>query len=406
MTRLITVAVPLLLGAAVSTAFAQSQAELAAKLNDEGKAAMYANNYADATSKFQQAVARVPEPKYFFNLCTSLFQEGKFDDALVACSAVGNNNPTPEQKGKAEKLTQRIKDEAKAQGITLTGTGGGRDPGGDPNNCAQNPQNPGCTAVPPPDPTCAQNPQDPRCHTAPPPDLCQQNPQDPRCSAPPPQHRVFRPPPSVYTAVRPNNDYTWTLGIDLYGGGGKIGQDMVYGTAAGGFRLKADYLLNRQSRVGAQGYFQLTHFNEDANNPLSGVNSLDVFDVGVAAYKHLCPSSAQYLCLTPLAGVQLALMSPNGAMDQFGSRTFDYAALGGRLELGLQFAFGSRQEHVLTGTIGVNLYSAVFADPSDPSLPRRSEVGLDVGGAFGYVGIGYTYRFNTPLGSSPFVTLE
>jgi hypothetical protein len=93
-------------------------------------------------------------------------------------------------------------------------------------------------------------------------------------------------------------------------------------------------------------------------------------------------------------------------MDEFGSRTFDYAALGGRLELGLAFAFGSRQEHVLGATIGVNLYSAVFADPSDPSLPRRSEVGLDQGGAFGYVGIGYTYRFNTPLGGSPFVTLE
>jgi len=35
-----------------------------------------------------------------------------------------------------------------------------------------------------------------------------------------------------------------------------------------------------------------------------------------------------------------------------------------------------------------------------------AEVGLNQGGATGYLGLGYTYRFNTPLGSSPFVILE
>jgi hypothetical protein len=34
------------------------------------------------------------------------------------------------------------------------------------------------------------------------------------------------------------------------------------------------------------------------------------------------------------------------------------------------------------------------------------EVGLDRGGAYGYAGVGYTYRFNTPLGRGPLVTLE
>jgi hypothetical protein len=34
------------------------------------------------------------------------------------------------------------------------------------------------------------------------------------------------------------------------------------------------------------------------------------------------------------------------------------------------------------------------------------EAGLDKGGVLAYLGLGYTYRFNTPLGSSPFVTLE
>ena len=79
-------------------------------------------------------------------------------------------------------------------------------------------------------------------------------------------------------------------------------------------------------------------------------------------------------------------------------------ALGGRVELAAQYAFGGRFEHVLSVMGGANVYSAVFADPSEGL--SRMEVGLDRGGVAGYVGLGYTYRFNTPLGSSPFVTLE
>jgi hypothetical protein len=33
-------------------------------------------------------------------------------------------------------------------------------------------------------------------------------------------------------------------------------------------------------------------------------------------------------------------------------------------------------------------------------------IGLDRGGAYAYLGFGYTYRFDTPLGAAPFVTLE
>jgi hypothetical protein len=33
-------------------------------------------------------------------------------------------------------------------------------------------------------------------------------------------------------------------------------------------------------------------------------------------------------------------------------------------------------------------------------------IGLDTAGVAGYVGIGYTYRFDTPLGMAPFITLE
>ena len=95
------------------------QADLAAKLNEEGKTLMYAQKYAEASAKFRDAVARVPEPKYFFNLCTSLFQEGKFSEALTSCNAVAKNNPTPALQTKANKLIDKIRGEAKAQGISL-----------------------------------------------------------------------------------------------------------------------------------------------------------------------------------------------------------------------------------------------------------------------------------------------
>src|SRR4051794_34085325 len=106
-------------------AFAEGQAELAAKLSAEGKQLMFANDFAGASAKFRDAVARAPEPKYFFNLCMSLYQEGKFDDAYTACTAVGQNNPSADQKDKADKLIGKIKEEAKAQGLELHLGGGG-----------------------------------------------------------------------------------------------------------------------------------------------------------------------------------------------------------------------------------------------------------------------------------------
>ena len=95
------------------------QAEIASKQNDEGVELMYVKKYAEASAKFRDAVARVPEPKYFFNLCTSLFQEGKFSEGLAACDGVAKNNPTPALQDKTNKMIERIKAEAKAQRISL-----------------------------------------------------------------------------------------------------------------------------------------------------------------------------------------------------------------------------------------------------------------------------------------------
>jgi hypothetical protein len=362
-----------------ATAQAQSQAEIANRLNEEGKEQMYANNFAEASKKFREAVARVPEAKYFFNLCTSLFQEGKFGEALTACAAVEKNNPSSELLGKAEKMTGRIKAEAKAQGINVEPEGGGGLV-----DCNANPNSPGC---------------------APPPGICETDPGAPECQpvhhAPPPA--VGRPPTGtgVFASVTPDNKYIWTLGADIFGGGGQIGQPDFYGQAAVGFRLKGDYLFEPQQRIGAQGYVQFQQFSE--NEMQSVAVGLTAIDLGVGVYKHLCPPSTERLCLTPLLGAHLALFSPE--FDQFsdGTREFNYAAIGGRAELGLQWALGPRMEHVLSVSLGANLYSAVFSGPTDIT---PADARLDRGGVIGYFGVGYTHRFSTPLGSSPFVTLE
>lgn len=396
MTRLASIALGASITALMGTAaFAQSQAEIAAKLNEEGKAFMYADKYPEASAKFRDAVARVPEAKYFYNLCASLYKEGKFGEALTACNAAGNSDTaSPQLKEQSAKLAQGVKEEAKRQGVDVEPQGGGQSPGTDPN-------------------LCQQNPSDPRCQQPPPPDICQTNPQAPECqqAAPPPQptYAVGKPPTQdILAAGTPDNKYTWTLGAELFGGGGKVGRKDYYGTAASGLRIKGDYLLNSASRVGAQGYFTFTHFGKGDDQMGFEPLKLDIIDFGVAIYKHLCPPSTDRLCLTPLAGAHLAMMSPAGANDGLGSRVFEYAAVGARVEIGAHYAFGSRYEHVLGIALGANLYSSVFSGPSDGDLdnPTIEMAGLDEGGAAGYLSLGYTYRFNTPLGSSPFVTLQ
>ncbi|MEO8705878.1 MAG: hypothetical protein ABI867_37955 [Kofleriaceae bacterium] len=369
-----------------SAASAQSQAEIASRLNDEGKEAMYGNNYAEATAKFRQAIARVPEPKYFFNLCTSLFQEGKFGEAVAACEAVDKNNPTPDLTSKTAKLEGRIKEEAKAQGLDANALGGG----GGATDCNTNPSLPGCAAPPA---TCQTDPNLPECRPA----------------QPPQQQIIGRPPTGagVFASTTPDNKYVWTLGADIFGGAGQIGQKDAYGTAAFGFRVKSDFLFQPQQRIGAQAYVQYSKFTQGQEQAGFGVPTLDVVDIGAAVYKHLCVG--ERLCLTPLVGAHLSLMSPEFDEDPDGTKLFNYAAVGGRAEIGLEYAFGARFENVLTLAGGANVYSAAFSGPSDGNVDgflTAEEVGLDQGGVVGYFGIGYTHRFNTPLGSSPFITLE
>ena len=53
-----------------------------------------------------------------------------------------------------------------------------------------------------------------------------------------------------------------------------------------------------------------------------------------------------------------------------------------------------------------NVVRGELAGQEDEGAGAEQEAMLDRGGSFGYLGFGYTHRFSTPLGSSPFVTLE
>ena len=361
----------------VRIAHAETQAEIAAKENEEGKDLMFAGDYKGASEKFRSAADRAPEAKYYFNLCTSLYQQGVFGAAVTACNAGDNLSPDPKLKEKISKTVEKIKSDAAAQHVDLAPTGGGGGP--DTANTGNTGTNTMGSDTPPPNTTGPQ----------PGPGYVQ------------PQYAVGRPSANLIAASKPEHQYTWALGIDLYGGGGRIGQSGAFGTAAGGFRIKADYMLLPQAKFGGQIYLQATHFGEGTDVQMTG-NSLDIIDVGVAAYKHFCGTKA--LCLTPLVGIQLALMSPANSTDGEGSQVFNYAAVGARAEVDLSYAFGAHYEHVVALQGGINVYSKVFSEPMDGT--SAAAFGLDTGGAAAYLGLGYTYRFDTPFGSAPFVMLE
>ncbi len=381
--------------ALTGTAYAQSQAEIAERLNEEGKTLMRGNQYAEASKKFQEAVARVPEAKYFFNLCVARTNEGLLDDAITACRAVDLNNPPAELKAKTEKMVEKINDIAKSQGIPPPkGTGGG---------C----QGTDCKPLDPVDPN---RPKDPAHPVDPNQPKDPTHPENPTrvAEATRPQIRYAPPSQNLVMASTPDNRYTWTLGFDLFGGGGQVGQPDAFGTVVGGFRIKGDYLMDPARRLGAQVYFQESHFGQGANDMLTA-ETLDIFDIGIAGYKHVCLGSTPRLCITPLLGVHLSLMSPADSTDGTGSQAFNYAGIGARGELSFAYAFGRRFEHVLSLMAGANAYSAVLSGPAADDASGNltaAEWGLDKGGVIAYLGLGYTYRFNTPLGGMPFVTLE
>ena len=358
-------------------ASAESQADIASKENDDGKALMFQKDYKGAAEKFRDAADRAPEAKYFFNLCSAVYQEGIFGEAMTACNNADKLSPDDALKGKLGKLEDKIRSDAADQHIDLSPTGqtmtAGGASGGDVGTTSAG-GGPVSTGGQPP----------------------------------PMQYAVGRPSQDLMAIVPPEHNYTWTLGVDVLGGTGRIGDSGYFGTSSAGIRVKSDLMVLPRYKFGLEGYIQYQHFGTGSMSTAdAGTQQLDIFDIGVAAYKHFCGTSR--FCVTPLLGIQLALMSPDNMQDSAGSQVFNYAALGARGEVALQYALGPRMEHVISLAVGANVYTEALLSPSDTSSSdalTAPEVGLDSGGIAGYISLGYTYRFNTPLGAGAFITLE
>jgi hypothetical protein len=369
--RLVSSSLAALLALAAAPALVSAQsptpAEQASKLAEEGKGLSAEGKHAEASEKFRQAVVLSPDGKFYLYLCISLSKEGKLGEAINACDAVERNGADEKTLTKTRQMTESLRTTMKQQGMDPdkaladgraqnegTEPGGGASPGGGAGSSGAG----AGTGAPP----TAQ-----------------------------PQY-VGAPPVSVYGAKAPPNEYTWSLGGTFYGAGTAIGSEDAYASGGAGFRLHADYIAVPSLKLGAQAFLGVTSVAGEGN-----VNDLSIFDIGIAGFKHLCVSR---LCITPLAGVMIAGMQPS--FDGVDDDSVNMFSVGGRVEGAASLALGSRYEHVVSATLGANVYSAAVGDyETEPS-----RFGLDEPSVAVYLGFGYTYRFNTPLGQSPFITFD
>jgi hypothetical protein len=383
------------LAATVGSAVAQSNAQRADAFNNEGKQLMQGGQFAAASDKFRQALLLSKEGRFYFNLCVSLYQEGKLGEALGECKAVDAAGADAKLSEKTSKMIGKIKDDMRKAGFDPDA------PPVDPNNNTTNPVDPNnpdnpTNPVDPNNPNNPTNPVDPNNPNNPTNPVDPNNPNNPTNPNNPNTgnpNAFVAPPPSasLFAAGAPKHAYTWTLGAELLGGSGQFGPDEVYSKAIYGFRVLGDYLIAPAKKFGVQATIGVLHTDQNDDEATLGI---DVVDVGIGGYKHFCSGRT---CLTPLVGASLGLMQPQ---DVPGDDAL--LAIGLRAEARVGFALGKRFEHLISIAAGAQIYTRAF----DSSGIDAQDYSLDGASRAFVAALGYTYRFNTPFGSSPFVTLE
>lgn len=408
-----------------SKARAETPAQIAERENDEGKQFMLAEKYKEASAKFRSAANWSPQPKYYLNLCKSIYQEGVFGEAIVQCQTAKKLSFDPKFQARVAETEAKIRAEAAAGHVSLepqndSGTGktelsatgtaatgtattgtdtigattsgadtsGGTTSGGSRsgNERSGNAGNAGTRG--------GNRTGNVAIQTG------AEDTSGPEQSIRAPRYAVGKP-KEDFASAQPQHLYAWSLGLDLFGGRGAMGRSDAYGNAVVGLRIKADHMLNPNAKFGSQIYFQASGFNSGTGTTQSGSKidqSLQIIDFGGALFKHFCWT---HLCLTPLGGVELALMNP-GSKASNNSQLFNYVGFGGRLELALSYAFGGRFEHVLSAAFDFNAYTKALSEPQDGLSAQVW--GLDRGGTVGSLGLGYTYRFTSAR--SPFLSLD
>jgi tetratricopeptide (TPR) repeat protein len=380
------VACALTLGSA-EVAFADPRAD---KLFEDANALMFSDppKYQEAIEKYHQAIVLSPEGRFYFNLCVAYYSIGEFGLALQSCDAVATAGADAKLQEKTAKILKQVEDQIRAMGKDPEdlrranngggggdggggdggggdggggdgggGDGGGGDGGGGDGGGGGGGAGGGGGGGEPVD------------------------------------TNEFKgaPPPSLFTAKPPSHDYTWSVGGELYGMSGKFGATEAYASGGAGFRVHADYVIVPARRIGLQGYLGFNQVGEGVLN-----DTLSIVDFGLAAYMHAYCTGR--ICVTPLVGAHIGGMQPESTGTEV-----RFAALGVRLEGAVSYSLGMKYEHVLALTPGLQFYlpSVGDYDGMDPV-----DFGLDKGSSAFYLGLGYTYRFDTPFGQAPFITLE
>lgn len=351
-------------------------AQRAEALNERGKQLFTeSKDYAAAAAKFREAIVLDPQPKYYVNLCFALHLVGNNREALSNC-AIAEKNGDGEVVEKAQKLSSVIR-ERMAESGQSAGTGqtdpggspGGEPPSGDPNNGAStgNELNGGMTGPGPGGPTGPGNGQPGTGGTTP---------------------GYYS--PFINAPTKPG-DYMWSVGAELglFRNLG-LGNDDAYAPEGGSLRAYANFMFG--GTFGGQAYLDYATLqgNGGDNDPLQ------IFDVGAGVFTHYKLGGNFYL--TPLVGAHIAMLQPDP------ENSTALVTLGGRAELGIDWLLGTRGEHVIhIKPVAFNVYAG--AQSSDPDL-MSPDYGLDEPGGAYTLTVGYSYRFATPFGSSPLITLE
>ncbi|MEO8549551.1 MAG: hypothetical protein ABI678_06245 [Kofleriaceae bacterium] len=86
----------------------ESHRDEAEKLNEDGKQKVFVADLNGALAAFQQADALLPDPKYEYNLCSTLGLLERWDEATATCQKALAKNPPPALKTKLDQKVELL----------------------------------------------------------------------------------------------------------------------------------------------------------------------------------------------------------------------------------------------------------------------------------------------------------
>lgn len=368
--------------ASASPALAQkSPRQQADELNTQGKQYFAEKRYEDAYGMFRQAATLSPEARFFFNMCYALNFLERYQDAIQACEQVpAAEGADAALKEKTDRALASLREKLAAQ---QAASGGPTDGGG------------GTTAV---DPGAGGG-----TTTGDGGAVTSTGPATRPATGGGGGAPAAGDDPFIATEAAPIDSYQWSVGGDFGVLGNVNAGEDAFGNplyAEGGFNLRlfANFIVHQGTRLGVQGYLGFGALPPSDDN--FDDEALGMFDLGGALFTHR--PLAGHLYWTPLVGLSLAVRQPQELSQGF-------ISLGSRAEVGLSYVFGPGGEHAFSVTPGFNIYFPSSGEQEHELTGEARDAsyyGFDETRAVFALNVGYTYRFSTPFGSTPLITLE